>query len=517
MDGATLVLAMVVVALMGVGLGAFMAVLWMRARASATTTELAGARTDLQAARTERDGLRASLTSAQQAEAAATAIRAEQDAQLRALRAEADAERARLTEETEGRARAHQELCALEERLQEREHAARQVLQERERSIAELRATVEQSRVTLTDTFKATGADVLKAAAESLLQQAREQFEGQHQLSQAELEARQKAIDASLTPLKEQLVKQEELVKQLTEKREGDSKALAEQLRNLAELQQRAATAANALSSAMRDNRQRGRWGELALRNIAEMAGLAANVDFEEQSHLEGEDGARLRPDMTVRLPGNRFVPVDAKVPLSGYLDSLSPELSDAERVQRRSQHAAALRTHVRALAGRDYARALGGSVEITVLFVPMESSLIAALEEDGTIYDEALAKGVVITTPSTLLALLRTCALQWQQAKLNDNARRIGENARTLLERIGAFVEHLQRIGKGLETATKAFNGAVGSFNSRLLPSARATAELAGVLEQAAPAEVAPVELAPRDVEARLLDAAPPVDPPVQ
>lgn len=509
-------LAMAAVALLGAALGAAMGVLWMRARGAAATTELGGARAELQALRTERDGLRASLSAAQQAEAAATAIRAEQDAQQRSLRAELDAERARLTEETDGRARAHQELRALEERLQERERANQQVLQERERSIAELRATVEQSRATLTDTFKATGADVAKAAADYLLQQAQEQFKGQQQLSQAELEARQKAIDATLAPLKEQLVKQEELVKALGEKREGDAKTLSEQLRNIAELQQRAATAAHALSSAMRDNRQRGRWGELALRNIAEMAGLAANVDFEEQSHVEGDEGARLRPDMTVRLPGNRFVPVDAKVPLSGYLDSLLPEISDAERVQRRAQHAAALRTHVRALAGRDYARALGGGVEITVLFVPMESSLIAALEEDSSIYDEALAKGVVITTPSTLLALLRTCALQWQQAKLNDNARRIGDNARTLLERISAFVDHMQKVGKGLEGATKAFNSAVGSFNARLLPSARATAELAGVLEQEAPAELAPVEIAPREVETRLLEAAAPGDPPV-
>ncbi len=513
MDGASLVLAIAVAALIGAAIGAAVATLWARTRSIAASTELGGAKAELQSARSERDGLRSQLAAAQQAEAAATAVRAEQEAQLRAVRGELDAERARLADEVDARARVQQEQRALEERVQERERATQQVLLERERAIEELRATVEQARTALTDTFKATGADVLKSTTESLLQRAHEQFEGQQRLSQAELDAKQQAIAASLAPLKEQLVKQEELVKQLSEKREGDAKTLSEQLRQIAELQQRTATAANTLSSAMRDSRQRGRWGELSLRNIAELAGLAANVDFEEQTHVEGEEGARLRPDMTVRLPGNRFVPVDAKVPLSAYLESLRADLSDGDRLQRRAQHAAALRTHVRALASREYARALGGGVDITVLFVPMESSLIAALEEDGSIYDDALHRGVVITTPSTLLALLRTCALQWQQATLHENARRIGDNAKVLLDRITAFVDHVQKVGKGLESATKAFNSAVGSLNTRLLPSARATAELAGVLEQV-PDDLPPVEAAPREIEGRVRELADPVEP---
>lgn len=514
MDGASLVLALAVAALVGVAVGAALAFLWARTRSIAANTELGGARIELQGARAERDALRTQLTAAQQAEAAATAVRAEQDAHLRALRADLDAERARVVDESDARARVQQEQRALEERLHERERAMQQVLAERERALAELRATVEQSRAALTDTFKATGADVLKSTAEALLQQARAQFEGQHQLTQAELEAKQQALDATLAPLKEQLAKQEELVKQLGEKREGDAKTLSEQLRQIAELQQRAATAAATLSSAMRDNRQRGRWGELSLRNIAELAGLSANVDFEEQTDVENDEGGRRRPDMTVRLPGNRFVPVDAKVPLNAYLDSLDPALTEGERQQRRVQHAAALRTHVRALVSRDYARTLGGGVDITVLFVPLESSLSAALETDSSVFDEAMSKSVLITTPSTLLALLRTCALQWQQASLNENARRIGDNAKVLLKRMGDFVEHVQKVGKGLGSATRAFNDAVGSFNARLLPSARATAELAGVLEQAVPAELPPVEFTPREVEGRPLLAGDSPDP---
>ncbi|MCE2884360.1 MAG: DNA recombination protein RmuC, partial [Planctomycetaceae bacterium] len=434
------------------------------------------------------DRLRGEAGSAAAAEASAKALCGAAQAAAQELRAQVDTERTRADQEARLRAKTQEELRAAEERISEREQAMRRVLEEREKALAELRTSLEQSKAQLTDVFKSAGADVLRATAENLLRQAKEQFEGHKQLSQQELEARQKAIDATIAPLKDQLARQEELVKQLGEKREGDAKTLGEQLRQIAELQQKASSAAQTLSSALRDNRQRGQWGEISLRNIAELAGL---VD---------DEGNRLRPDMTVRLPGGRFVPIDAKVPMNAYLDSLDGALSDADRALRRGAHAQALRSHMRALASRDYARALGGGVEITVLFVPLESGLIAALEEDATIYQEALAKGVIITTASTLLALLRTCAMQWQQAKLNENARRIGENAKELLDRIGKFAEHLEKVGSGLTSAAKSYNAAVGSFNTRLLPSARDTAELAGDLALA-PEELPTTETSVREV----------------
>jgi DNA recombination protein RmuC len=195
-------------------------------------------------------------------------------------------------------------------------------------------------------------------------------------------------------------------------------------------------------------------------------------------------------------------------VPMNAYLDSLDPALSDADRAARRGAHAQALRSHVRALSSREYAKALGEGVEITVLFVPLESGLIAALEEDATVYQEALDSRVIICTSSTLLALLRTCALQWQQAKLNENARKIGDSAKELLVRISTFAEHLEKVGKGLDSATKGYNSAVASFNSRLLPGARDTAELAGDL-QSVPDELEPANTALREVSARALPAA--------
>jgi DNA recombination protein RmuC len=356
-------------------------------------------------------------------------------------------------------------------------------------SLEEVRKTVEQSRTALTDVFKATGVDLLKATTDTFMAQAREQFENQSKLSQQDLESRQKAFDATLTPFKEQLVKQETLMKSLDEKRAIDATTLTEQFKQIAMLQKEASGAAQLLTSAMRDNRQRGKWGETQLRNIVEMAGMVPHIDYNEQETTEGEDG-RIRPDMTINLPSNRVIPIDVKVPMDAYLDSLKPELSESERMARRNAHPIAVRTHVRALTSREYAKTIGADIEMTIMFVPVESALSVALEIDGSLFEDALKVGIIITTPSTLLALLRICALQWKQAAVTENAQKIGESAKELLDRIITFADHLQTVGKGIESATKAYNKAVGSFNTRLLTSARATAEFAADLERL-PAEL--------------------------
>jgi DNA recombination protein RmuC len=253
---------------------------------------------------------------------------------LEELREQVKTERTRADQHNADLAHARADLRAMEA-----------TMAERERALVELRATFEQSKSALTDAFKATGSDVLKQTAETLLKQAKDQFEGHKQLSQQDLDERKKAIDAVVTPLKEQLAKHEQLVKELSEKREGDSKALGEQLKQIAELQQRASTVAQTLSSAMRDHRQRGRWGEVSLRNVVELAGLSEHTDFIEQAVIDGEDGGKLRPDMIVRLPGERFIPIDAKVPMNAFFDSIDPgTATDADRARRRMDHAAAMR-----------------------------------------------------------------------------------------------------------------------------------------------------------------------------
>jgi DNA recombination protein RmuC len=414
----------------------------------------------------------------------------------------ADAQR-ELERARAGLAESERKAADAAARLTERERAHQQLLAERERALEELKAMQAQAREALREAFQATGAEVLKQAGEQLAAQAKRQFEDQRKLTQQEIDERRKAIDATVTPLREQLVLQAEMVKQLDLKREGDAKALSEHLRMISELQQKASSAAQSLAGALRDNRQRGRWGEISLRNVVEMAGLSAHVDFSEQASLEGEDG-RLRPDMTVNLPGGRQVPIDSKVPMNAYFDSLDAALPDSERAARRQAHVQALRTHVRTLGSRAYAKALDGEVDFTVLFVPVESALMAALEADPALYPEALENGVVIATPGTLLVLLRTFAMHWQQAALAENARLIGDRASELLDRIGKFAEHLQGVGKGLETAVKSYNQSVGSFNTRLLPGAKAAAELTHRAE-ALPEDVRAVEAAPRADVARL------------
>jgi DNA recombination protein RmuC len=180
---------------------------------------------------------------------------------------------------------------------------------------------------------------------------------------------------------------------------------------------------------------------------------------------------------------------------MNAYLDSLNQALSDAERQARRTEHAKALRNHVRALAAREYAKALGASVEITVLFVPLESGLIAALEEDTELYNEALQKRVVITTASTLLALLRVCALQWQQAAINENAREIQVAGQELYARIVTFADHMEKVRKGLNGAVESFNKASASMESRLFPKARELKRL-GAATQDDIGTAAPIEL---------------------
>ena len=350
-------------------------------------------------------------------------------------------------------------------------------------SLVELRTTVEESRRALTDVFKLTGADVLKATTETFMAQAKQQFESQSQLSQQDLESRQKAFDATLTPFKDQIVKQEKLINDLDLKRGSDASAFTAQFKQIADLQLKASDSAQRLASVMRDNRQRGKWGEIQLENILELAGMKLHIDYNKQASVQGEEG-RVIPDVTINLPGKRVVPIDVKVPMDAYCDSLNPEKTDSERAERRIAHPNAVRSHVRTLVSRDYARAVGADIEMTIMFVPVESALSVALEIDGGLFEYALKNGIIITTPSTLLALLRICALQWKQADVTEDAKEIVKNAKDLLDRIITFADHLKSVGEGIAVASDAFNKSVGSFNTRLLPGAKALDKLSSEVQ---------------------------------
>ncbi|MFY0407840.1 DNA recombination protein RmuC [Solicola sp. PLA-1-18] len=263
------------------------------------------------------------------------------------------------------------------------------------------------------------------------------------------------------------------------------------------------------LATALRRPQVRGRWGEMHLRRAVELAGLVDRCDFTEQATLEGDDGALLRPDMVVHLAGDRKVVVDSKVPLDAFLDA-GEATSEAERAAQLTRHARQLRTHVDQLAAKGYWRRLDHTPEFVVLFVPGESFLSAALEADGALLEHAAAQKVVLATPTTLIALLRTVAHAWTQARLADNAREIHRLARDLYERLGTAGTHLDKVGRSLGSAVSSYNSAVASIESRVMVSARRLAELDVSDEPLAP--IAPVERTVRPLTApELADVLPP------
>lgn len=236
----------------------------------------------------------------------------------------------------------------------------------------------------------------------------------------------------------------------------------------------------SSLSTALRRPQVRGQWGEMHLRRAVELAGMTEHCDFDLQVSVNG-DGNTLRPDMAVRLSGERTVIVDAKAPLEAYLDAIEhPETAD-EHMRR---HAEQVRSHIDALSAKAYWRQFERSPEFVVLFMPSESILSAALESQPALLEQAAAKKVVLATPTTLIALLRTVSYAWTQAELADNARKILSEASELYERIGRFANHLDRVGKALGSAVSSYNDAVGSLESRLLVTARRVNEM-GVGEQ--------------------------------
>jgi DNA recombination protein RmuC len=260
-----------------------------------------------------------------------------------------------------------------------------------------------------------------------------------------------------------------------------------------------------ALSTALRKPHVRGQWGELHLRRAVELAGMVEHCDFDVQVHLTHDDAVQ-RPDLVVRLAGGRSVVVDAKVPLDAYLDALATD-DPEEAAGHLRRHARQLRSHVESLSAKAYWRALPDAPEFVVLFVPAESFLAAALEADPTLLEHAAARDVVVATPTTLIALLRTIAHGWTTETLAERTREIHELGRELHARLGVMGGHLDKVGRSLKAAVEAYNGAVGSIESRVLVTARQFEDI-GVAREALPA-VRPVEELPRPLTAaELLEA---------
>lgn len=369
-------------------------------------------------------------------------------------------------------------------------------------SLEEQRGLLESARERLAETFRGLSAEVLRESGAALLEQARQAVD-------AQFARRQEAIDAAVRPLQETLQRYEAALGDLEARRQQAYGGLQEQLRALAATGADLQREAGNLATALRTPHVRGRWGELTLHRVVELAGLAAHCDYVEQVTVEGE-GGRLRPDLVVRLPGGRQIVVDAKAPLSAYLDAVNAA-SPEERQAALARHAQQVRQHLTALAGKGYWSEFARAADFVVMFLPGEPFLAAAAQADPTLLEDAVSRGVLVATPTTLIAVLRAVALGWRQQQVADNAERIRKLGQDLYERLRVMIGHLQEVGEQLGRATGAYNRAVGSLESRVLPAARRFREL-GAAAGDELGGLAPVDQAPRPLDApeapRQLDA---------
>ena len=402
---------------------------------------------------------------------------AERDRQFNETRSERDAARAELEEVRGEREDALRKLVAAEA-----EHEART------EELAKAREELETQ-------FKGIADDVTKANSEAFLKQAKEQFENQKKLSEADLKQRQQAIDELVKPVKENLAKFEKRVNEIEEKREGAYEGLTTQIGQLRE-------ATGGLREALRSPQVRGLWGEQTLRNILEVSGMREHIDFIEQHTVATGDGS-VRPDAVVRVPGDVQVVIDAKTPLDSYLKAHS-EKDEQRQGELLESHARSLMGHAKELGDKDYAAAIEGSPDFTVMFVPADPILDAAVDVQPTLWEDAWQKHrVLIATPGLLLAFLRTVALAWKKQDLRENAQEIADGAKAIYDGLRVYAGHVDNVGKGLKRAVEAYDKSVGSLERNVLSKARKLEELGPASGGKKIEEVSPVGLVPRSVAA--------------
>jgi DNA recombination protein RmuC len=342
-----------------------------------------------------------------------------------------------------------------------------------ERALAQERlATVSDAQERLTASFRALSSEALQSQMAQLSELARAQLRAVQAEAKGDLDQRKQAVEQLISPLKEQLGRVDAQLLRLDQERRESRGRLEAQLRTLADTNDKLRTETGALVTALRKPNARGQWGQMQLRNVVELAGMLQHCDFAEQSQLAGDETV-LRPDLVVNMPGGKHVVVDAKAPLQGVLDAYQAR-DEEERQRHLRDHARLLRRHVKALADKAYWAELDSAPDLVVMFLPGEHLYSAALEADQALIEDAMSKRVLITTPTTLLAMLHAIAYGWQQERVAESAQAVSELGRDLHGRLVKLSGLMATLGSRLNSAVKAYNETIGSYEARVMPAAR-------------------------------------------
>ena len=338
--------------------------------------------------------------------------------------------------------------------------------------------TYEEARRQLGSSFNALAAQALKHNSSEFLKLAQENFKQLHIRSQNDLNEREKAVENLVKPIREVMEKTEQQIRRMEQERQTAYGSLTKHLESMSETQRLLQSETRNLVQALRRPEVRGQWGEMTLKRLAELAGMVEHCDFFEQEQVRTEEGNAMRPDMIVRMPDGRDIVVDAKTPLDAYLAAMEA-VSDDEKQKALLRHSRKVRERVRELAAKAYWQQFRNTPDFVVLFIPGDQFLSAALDHDRKLLEDAMAEKVILATPTSFIALLRAVAYGWRQQALAENAERIRQVGEELYGRLGTFADYLGKLGRSLDSSVSHFNKAVGSFDSRILPSARKFTEM--------------------------------------
>jgi DNA recombination protein RmuC len=388
-------------------------------------------------------------------------------------------------------------LPQLEASLKEREEQL-VTLKIKQSGLEEKNIFLKQANENLTQTFKALSLEALEKNSKTFLSLANASLEKFQEAAKGDLEKKQHTISEMVAPMKESLQKLDQGLKQIEKDRQGEKLVFQEQLRSLIDTEKQLRHETASLVKALRSPIARGRWGEIQLKRVVELAGMINHCDFSQQEQLDGDEG-RLRPDLIVHLPGGRQVIVDAKAPLEAYLESVQTQ-DESVRELKLKDHARHVRQHVMSLSKKAYWERFQPTPEFVVLFLPAETFFSAALEFDPSLIEIGVEEGVILATPTTLIALLRAVSYGWKQESLSRHAEELEKLGGELYKRMVDMCTHFNKMGRSLGGAVESFNKAMGSLESRVLVSARKFKEMGATSSSASLDALELVERIPRN-----------------